>query len=195
MKDNGPGVDSREDGRGLGAGWVQGRELWALARQRFSLGRRSRHGPGHWKRVCSNGLALAPETGANVVVIELFAGLHDCLRQSEFRDPGHGPRAAELAARLRGVHYDLPDKLFAKLIEALDLHDRGLTSTDLHIGSCWDADRLDLPRVGIGVDPQMLSTDAGRRLLQRRLEEREEYDVPQLAYLASPMPAIPRRTP
>jgi hypothetical protein len=31
------------------------------------------------------------------------------------------------------------------------------------IGCCWDADRLDLSRVGIEPDTELMSTDAGRR--------------------------------
>lgn len=40
---------------------------------------------------------------------------------------------------------------------------RGLTTTNPTIGCCWDADRLDLGRVGIEPDPELMSTDAGRK--------------------------------
>ncbi|TML82741.1 MAG: hypothetical protein E6G09_09645, partial [Actinobacteria bacterium] len=39
--------------------------------------------------------------------------------------------------------------------------DRGLTTTNPTIGCCWDADRLDLGRVGIEPDPELMSTIAG----------------------------------
>jgi hypothetical protein len=35
---------------------------------------------------------------------------------------------------------------------------------DPTVGACWDADRLDLPRVGVTVDPRLLSTAAARNL-------------------------------
>ena len=34
---------------------------------------------------------------------------------------------------------------------------------DATIGTCWDADRLELPRVGIRPDPRYFSTIEGRR--------------------------------
>jgi uncharacterized protein len=48
-------------------------------------------------------------------------------------------------------------------VEALTYHADGLVSEHPTIGCCWDADRLDLPRCGIRVDPVMLSTPAARR--------------------------------
>jgi hypothetical protein len=50
-----------------------------------------------------------------------------------------------------------------ELREALADHDRGLTTANPTIGCCWDADRLDLGRVGIEPDPELMSTDAGRK--------------------------------
>jgi hypothetical protein len=40
-------------------------------------------------------------------------------------------------------------------------------SADGTIGTCWDADRLDLPRVGIWPSAALLSTDAAGELLKR----------------------------
>lgn len=41
-------------------------------------------------------------------------------------------------------------------------HDKGETTTDPTIGCCWDADRLDLGRVGKKPDPAYMSTMLGR---------------------------------
>jgi hypothetical protein len=41
-------------------------------------------------------------------------------------------------------------------------HTDGHITDDPLVGACWDADRLDLPRVGIAPDPRYLSTQAGR---------------------------------
>jgi uncharacterized protein len=41
-------------------------------------------------------------------------------------------------------------------------HTKGLLDADITIQTCWDADRLDLGRVGIVPDPDRLCTDAAR---------------------------------
>lgn len=135
------------------------------ATEAFRLGRDSDHGPSHWLRVEANGIRLAELTnGANVEVVQLFALLHDCRRKNEWTDPGHGARAAEFAASLRGTLLDMSDADFAQLVSAMQGHDEGHTTTDPTIGCCWDADRLDLGRVGIRPDPAYMSTAAGKEL-------------------------------
>ena len=57
---------------------------------------------------------------------------------------------------------ELADEAFADLNEALRLHSEGRVSADPTIGTCWDADRLHLPRVSIVPDPAFLSTRAAR---------------------------------
>jgi uncharacterized protein len=121
------------------------------------------HGLGHWARVLENGLRLAESTGANVEVVQLFAVFHDSRRVNESSDPGHGLRGAELAFRLRGTLYDLPDAQCALLSEACAGHTDGLTDGNITVQTCWDADRLDLGRVGMRPEPTKLCTDAARR--------------------------------
>lgn len=121
------------------------------------------HGPEHWSRVAANGLALATETtGADKHVVSLFALLHDSMRENDSYDPEHGLRAADLAlelfALLKVDHHQLQ-----VLTRALAEHDRGQVSDDPTIGCCWDADRLDLPRVGTTPDPRFFSTPSGRK--------------------------------
>jgi hypothetical protein len=41
-------------------------------------------------------------------------------------------------------------------------HADGYTHKDPTIGVCWDADRLNLWRCGITLDPKLLSTEAAR---------------------------------
>jgi uncharacterized protein len=121
------------------------------------------HGVAHWARVLENGLRLAEETGADVEVVRLFAVLHDARRINEGGDPDHGPRAAELAEALRGRLFDLPDRAFVLLHRACAGHTRERTHPDVTIRTCWDADRLDLGRVGITPHPARLCTEAARR--------------------------------
>lgn len=58
------------------------------------------HGVSHWSRVRSNGLRLAKLNGADPVVIEYFALLHDSQRLNDSNDPEHGMRAAEFVDTL-----------------------------------------------------------------------------------------------
>ncbi len=121
------------------------------------------HGIAHWARVLENALLLAQESGALIEVVQLFAVLHDCRRRNEDHDPDHGPRAAELARSLRGEIFELPDEHFHLLHRACAGHTRERTHPDVTIQTCWDADRLDLGRVGMTPDPRYLSTAIAKR--------------------------------
>jgi len=105
----------------------------------------------------------AATDGADVQVVRLFAILHDARRWNEGSDPDHGQRAADLAADLCGTMFHLDDARLTVLREACILHDRGKVSADATTGVCWDADRLDLPRVGIAPAPRLMSTAEGKR--------------------------------
>jgi len=133
--------------------------------ERYSLPVRGMHGVLHWARVHENGRMLAAQEGADADVVALFALFHDARRMNENRDPGHGLRGAELARSLRGTLVHLDDRRFDLLHDACRLHTGGLTAGDITLQVCWDADRLDLGRVGIRPDPRLLCTDAARGLI------------------------------
>ncbi len=120
------------------------------------------HGPGHWRRVRANGLALAARTnGADPAVIELFALLHDSRRHDDNEDPDHGDRAAALVHDLAAAALlPLDSVRLALLADACSRHTRGEVSDDPTIGCCWDADRLDLSRLLIRPRDRLLSTAA-----------------------------------
>ena len=120
------------------------------------------HGVTHWARVMENGLKLAETTGAHPAVVTLFALFHDSRRIDDGDDYGHGGRGAELAREYRGVYYDLPDAEFELLYRACERHTGGRTDDSETVLTCWDADRLDLGRVGSMPDPRYLCTEAGR---------------------------------
>jgi uncharacterized protein len=122
------------------------------------------HGVGHWARVLENGLRLAQETEAKVEIVQLFAVLHDSRRINEGTDDGHGLRGAELAAELRGNLFELSDADFELLYEACAYHTDGMTEADINVQVCWDADRLDLGRVGMMPEPKKLCTDAAKAM-------------------------------
>jgi len=105
-------------------------------------------------------LAATTEDG-DPALIFCFDLLHDTQRENETVDPAHGPRAASFAAQLRDEGaLPLEESRFRSLATALRLHSNGEVSSNRTIGTCWDADRLHLPRVGITPDPALFSTAA-----------------------------------
>lgn len=138
-------------------------ELLQILRREYRLEWDGVHGYAHWLRVRQNGLRLAELTGANPTVVELFAFLHDICRQNDGVDPGHGQRAADFAESLPYVRDLLSPQEINLLWEACAGHTRGQTQADLTVQVCWDADRLDLGRIGIRPDPRYLCTEAARR--------------------------------
>jgi len=137
-------------------------DLLSLLRKEFPLAWDGIHGISHWTRVRDNGLRLAKLTGASFAVVELFAFIHDSQRVNDGRDPDHGKRAAEFAATLRGSLITLSDQDFALLLYACKHHTRGLTQAHVTVQTCWDADRLDLGRVGIVPEAERLCTPAAQ---------------------------------
>jgi uncharacterized protein len=139
--------------------------------KQFRLGKRSCHYLDHWDRVAAYGAFLGAASGGDLQVIKLFALLHDSQRFEEGADPEHGPRAALYASEVCG--FLQPAQLMLLMLACRD-HDRGRTHPDPTIGACWDADRLDLDRVGISCDPNFMSTAEGKRLALRRPWERQK---------------------
>ncbi len=120
------------------------------------------HGVTHRRRVAQNGLFVANREGADPHTVLLFAILHDCRRENDGHDPEHGPRAAALAESIGHEPLGLTPEMLATLAHAMRHHDRGQVSDDPLVGTCWDADRLHLPRVGITPDPRLMSTASGQ---------------------------------
>jgi uncharacterized protein len=121
------------------------------------------HGPKHWKCVAWAGLHLAPDTpGCDAEVLFLFSLFHDSQRQNDSWDPEHGQRAGLLASYMHGEHFQLEPERLDRLKQACDLHADGRLSDDPTLAVCWDADRLNLWRVGMTPEPKYLSTPAAR---------------------------------
>jgi uncharacterized protein len=139
--------------------------LWQHVTAAFACGQHSLHGPGHWRRVERNGLLIVSRSTAIEDVVRLFAVFHDSRREDDGWDEMHGQRGAAYATQLRGVLFDLPDAQFELLHYACCWHTCGNLSEDPTIGACWDADRLDLGRVGIDPETQYMSTAVGREIV------------------------------
>lgn len=131
---------------------------------RFELDLEGDHGPRHWRRVLHNATLLARAEGVDALVPRCFAFLHDACRVNDFHDPGHGARAARFALELReaGVLPALDEAELELLLYACRHHSGTLLEAPRVVQVCWDADRLDLLRVGIQPDPQRLSTASAR---------------------------------
>jgi uncharacterized protein len=128
----------------------------------FKCGAHSIHGPSHWQRVDVFGLNIAKASGADLTVVRLFALLHDSCRQDDGADLEHGPRAVEMLDRIVPTVFAIDPGRFDVLKEAIRLHTTGQTTNEPTIGTCWDADRLDIGRVGMTPSAEYMSTAAGK---------------------------------
>jgi len=187
-----PGWDERNTGRSEGnspamntknveAAKRRAMGLWSLSP--LNTDTPSYHGPEHWQQVLKNAQRLCLHTaGADREVCEMFAWLHDSCRENEHGDGGHGARAASLVQDMRNVGEIVLDEYrFTSLFDSILYHDSGLVALqgEAHRatkGVCWDADRLDLPRVGITPDPKLMSTPIGAEIATKMQEdEHREY--------------------
>jgi len=71
-------------------------------------------------------------------------------------------RAADYVRRINDDYLSLDRAGLDMLAYACEFHSDGLTEADITIQTCWDADRLDLGRVGIRPSPGRLCTDLAR---------------------------------
>lgn len=129
------------------------------------------HGLGHWQRVERNGIWLSTEMRdgvphlreeINIKVVRSFAYLHDKCRRHDGADLEHGIRAAEMLPSIREtILKELTDEAFSLLEKACRLHTTVHRTGNLTIDTCFDADRLDLGRIGITPDPNKMATERG----------------------------------
>lgn len=125
------------------------------------------HGLSHWERVERNGIILSMENGAirenvNIKVVRYFAYLHDKCRLNDWTDLEHGVRTADMLPTIRDmILKDFTDEEVALLEKACRYHTTeqrtGIPTVDI----CFDADRLDLGRVGIVPNPKLMATEQG----------------------------------
>jgi uncharacterized protein len=132
----------------------------------FRISRHGVHGPSHWARVRSHAFTVGKATGADLLVVELFAFLHDSQRENEGVDPHHGRRAAEYASSLNRNYFDLSGDQLDMLCLAMRGHSDGGIHPDATIQTCWDADRLDLGRVGKKPQARYLSAVGANHIEQ-----------------------------
>jgi uncharacterized protein len=121
------------------------------------------HGVKHWQTVERNAHYLASFNNADTQVLSYFAHFHDCMRENEGRDKGHGSRGALFAKKHRDL-IPLNDIQFKQLTDACKGHTYGERPECITINTCWDADRLDLLRVGTIPDAKRLHNKEAKRI-------------------------------
>jgi len=155
-------------------------DLLTKIKEQYRLNWYGMHGILHWHRVFINGIRLATQDGVNSRVVQLFSVFHDACRRNENRDRNHGKRGSELARKLR-KYCPLDDAEFDLLTIACELHTEATDHENITIQACFDADRLDLGRVGIYPDPNRLCTPMAK---EKKIIEwgyhrsRTEYELP-----------------
>jgi uncharacterized protein len=136
----------------------------AAIREQFRISWHGIHGANHWARVLHHGITIGTERSADLLVIELFAFLHDSQRHSDGGDYYHGRRGAEYARSLNTVYFELSAPRIDALCEAIEHHSGGKVHDHATVQTCWDADRLDLGRVSITPSPKYLSQEAVKHI-------------------------------
>jgi uncharacterized protein len=130
----------------------------------FRCGSASIHGLSHWQRVENSARLICKDTSADLTVVCFFAYLHDACRLNDGGDLQHGPRAADRLSQIPEDIAVLNEPQLYLLDRAIRYHTEGNTSNDPTIGACWDADRLDLGRVGITPSSNLMSTKPGKEI-------------------------------
>ena len=136
----------------------------AAIREQFRISWHGIHGANHWARVLHHGITIGTERSADLLVIELFAFLHDSQRHSDGGDYHHGRRGAEYARSLNTVYFELSAPRIDALCEAIEHHSGGKVHDHATVQTCWDADRLDLGRVSITPSSKFLSQEAVKHI-------------------------------
>ena len=148
--------------------------LREFAIQHSKLGDYSIHGISHWDRVARNADALST-SDVDSLVVRAFAYIHDVERVNENDDWQHGPRAAllvdEICSSVLGFLNDLE---IEQLKEACRLHTLRHKTEDATVNACFDADRLDLGRLGITPNPNKMATVQGRIIAEKMMEVNPE---------------------
>ncbi len=125
------------------------------------------HGIGHWKTVEAIGHYLCRFTSADKHVLSYFAYFHDCMRKNESLDVRHGLRGSLFAEEYRSL-ISLNDTQFKQLTDACKGHTYGKRPQCVTINTCWDADRLDIGRVGITVRSKFLYSEEAKRIADNK---------------------------
>ena len=117
------------------------------------------HGDRHWRAVAAVGQEiLARRPGGDPAVVLAFAMIHDCRRVDEAHDPDHGRAAAQFAVQSSVLTPLLGPHRRDAVFRACLVHNGGtVMREDPVVGTCLDADRLNLVRVGTTPKTEFMS--------------------------------------
>jgi len=143
-------------------------DLMLIGIKEFQLNAMSHRGMTHWLKVLDNARLIAEcNNKVDKDVITAFALLHDCKREDDGADKGHGARAADFIIT---IDLGLTQEQMGLLVTACILHDQDVISNSPTVGACLDADRLELTRVGIIPDPALMSSYFGKYIASKMQE-------------------------
>ena len=154
----------------------------------FALYPESRfHGPAHWARVNHFGQELARLNGLPLDAkqcVSVFAWVHDLARTDDGGGNQHAIEGASYFDVVRPVVFPNLKKNQVEIVQtAIFFHSDGMPAESAYyrglfdhldgdeneiittVGCCWDADRLDLIRLGIQPQAQSMSTEYWERVL------------------------------
>lgn len=122
------------------------------------------HGYEHARRVGLFAEMLARTYGADPLFAVVAAYCHDCGRLNDGEDPEHGKRSWQRCA-------DSVSRLFTgapldQLRVAIEEHPLGMTSDVPLIAALWDADRVDLMRLGYKLESRFFSDSRAMKLAE-----------------------------
>ena len=144
--------------------WETNKELIDQLQRYSKLFHSPIHGFKHWRTVEKNGLYLSQFNDGDPAVISHFAYFHDCMRVNEQRDDGHGLRGGKYAVKNKDM-LDLTEDQLDILYKACAGHTGGKNPSCDTLACCWDADRLDIRRVGSKPDLQWFTTYKARDMV------------------------------
>ncbi len=123
------------------------------------------HGVTHRVSVYLNARRLAKDK--ELMFYMNFAFFHDCCRRNDEVDPGHGSRAATHYI-MKCTEYDR--EINCDLMAAISFHSsHNVLQFPKRVLICWDADALDLPRVNIKINSDLLYTDEAKEINDQSL--------------------------
>lgn len=138
------------------------------------------HGELHWRAVAAAGIEIASSVSERSDIALAFGMIHDSQRERDDWDPDHGVRAANwlicsvtLASLIGTEEREL-------LASACLYHDRGMTTQNPLIGTLWDADRINLWRVGLCPDESYFSVLSGDAFIDMRDRYHEAWRKPPM---------------
>jgi uncharacterized protein len=137
----------------------------------YALNLYGAHGIEHWESVYRNTQRLANAYSITSDVFIFFALLHDCKREDEDEDFGHGKRAALAIEGYQEAGFiPLSPDDQARLVYACANHTKADKTDplyqDLVVQICLDADKLDIGRVGIIPHESHFLTEVAKTIVQ-----------------------------